>query len=137
VTAKKTRVQKERDPAQAGLPRIGPSVVSILAAASCSRTRRSRSAPQAGAASAPHQTRPTNCTPIGKPDGVAELRLILGSYFPTIEGISAVIAHSQIGVAQPYRAVSSLPAGFDYADIAVLDWIAAEGRFLGRGLLPI
>jgi len=33
------------------------------------------------------------------------------------------------------RGLSSLPAGFDYADIAVLDWIAAEGRLLGRGLL--
>jgi hypothetical protein len=48
-----------------------------------------------------------------------------------------VIAHSQIVVAQPYRAVSRLPAGFDYADIAVLNWIAAEGRLLGRGLLPM
>jgi hypothetical protein len=48
-----------------------------------------------------------------------------------------MIAHSQIVVAQPYRAVSSLPAGYDYADIAVLDWIAAEGRHQGRGLLPI
>jgi hypothetical protein len=26
------------------------------------------------------------------------------------------------------RAVLSLPAGFDYADVAVLDWIAADGR---------
>ena len=26
------------------------------------------------------------------------------------------------------RGLSSLPAGFDYADIAVLDWMAAEGR---------
>jgi hypothetical protein len=34
------------------------------------------------------------------------------------------------------RGLSSLPAGFDCGDIAVLDWIAAEGRFLGRGLLP-
>jgi hypothetical protein len=56
---------------------------------------------------------------------------------PTIETISAVIAHSRIVVAQPYRAVPSLPAGFDYADIAALDWIAAEGRRLGRGLLPM
>ena len=38
-------------------------------------------------------------------------------------------------VAQPYRAVSSLLAGFDYPDIAVLDWIAAERRRLGSGLL--
>jgi hypothetical protein len=33
--------------------------------------------------------------------------------------------------------MSSLPAGFDCVDVAVLDWIAAEGRRLGRGLLPI
>jgi hypothetical protein len=38
---------------------------------------------------------------------------------------------------QERRGLSSLPAGFDYADIAVLDWIAAEGRHQGRGLLPI
>jgi hypothetical protein len=55
---------------------------------------------------------------------------------PTNHG-TAVIAHSQIVVARAYRAESSLPAGFDYADIAVLDWIAAEGRRLGRGLQPI
>jgi hypothetical protein len=30
-----------------------------------------------------------------------------------------------------------LPAGFDDVDLAVLDWIAAEGRRLGRGLLPM
>jgi hypothetical protein len=33
--------------------------------------------------------------------------------------------------------LSCLPAGFDYADIAVLDWITAEGRPLGRGLPPM
>jgi hypothetical protein len=48
-----------------------------------------------------------------------------------------VIAHSQIVVAQPYRAVSNLPAGFDYADIAVLDWIAAEGRRQRHCHMPI
>jgi hypothetical protein len=64
------------------------------------------------------------------------LRLILGSC-QTIEKISAVIARSQIVVAQPCRAVPSLPTGFDYVDIAVLNWIAAEGRLLGRGLLPM
>jgi hypothetical protein len=56
---------------------------------------------------------------------------------PTIESISAVIAHSQIVVAQPCRAVPSLPTGFDYVDIAVLDWIAVDGRRQGRGLLLI
>jgi hypothetical protein len=49
----------------------------------------------------------------------------------------AVIARSQIVAAQPCRAAPSLPAGFSYADIGVLDWIAAERRRLGRGLLPM
>jgi len=40
-------------------------------------------------------------------------------------------------MAQPRRPVPRLPAGFDDVDIAVLDWIAAEGRRLGRSLLPI
>jgi hypothetical protein len=48
-----------------------------------------------------------------------------------------VIAHSQIVVAQPQRPMPSLPAGFDDSDIAVLDWIAAAGRRLGRGLLQM
>ena len=61
-------------------------------------------------------------------DGVAELRSVPGSYCPAIASISAVIARSQILVAQPCRAVPTLPAGFNYTDIAVLDWIAAEGR---------
>ncbi|HWX34860.1 MAG TPA: hypothetical protein VNZ53_46470 [Steroidobacteraceae bacterium] len=55
------------------------------------------------------------------------MRLIPGSC-QTIEKISAVIARSQIVVAQPCRAVPSLPTGFDYVDIAVLDWIAVDGR---------
>jgi hypothetical protein len=58
-------------------------------------------------------------------------------FAPTIEMISAVIAHSQIVVAQPRRPVTSLPAGYDYADVAVLDWIALEGGRLGHDLLPI
>jgi hypothetical protein len=52
--------------------------------------------------------------------------------YSTIEALAAVIAHSQIVVAQPQRPMPSLPAGFDDSDIAVLDWIAAEGRRLGR-----
>jgi hypothetical protein len=51
--------------------------------------------------------------------------------------ISAVIAHSQIAVAQPRRPVTSLPAGYDCADVAVLDWIALEGGRLGHSLPPI
>ena len=45
--------------------------------------------------------------------------------YSTIEALAAVIAHSQIVVAQPQRPMPSLPAGFDDSDIAVLDWIAA------------
>jgi hypothetical protein len=58
-------------------------------------------------------------------------------HYPTVETLAAVIAHSQIIMAQPRRPVPRLPAGFDDVDIAVLDWIAAEGRRLGRSLLPI
>ena len=48
---------------------------------------------------------------------------------PMIETLAAVIAHSQ--VAQPHS--PTLPAGFEDLDIAVLDWMAVEGRRLGRG----
>jgi hypothetical protein len=60
-----------------------------------------------------------------------------GNSSPTIEMISAVIAHSQIVIAQPRRPAATLPAGYDYADIAVLDWIALEGGRLGQSLPPI
>ena len=46
---------------------------------------------------------------------------------------AAVIAHSQIVLAQPHSPMPALPAGFEDLDIAVLDWIAVEGRRLGRG----
>ena len=59
------------------------------------------------------------------------------SDYPTIQTLTAVIAHSQIVVAEPHRPMPSLPGGFDDVDIAVLDWIAAEGRRLGRKLLRI
>jgi hypothetical protein len=39
--------------------------------------------------------------------------------------LAVVIAHSQVFVAEP---VWRLPTGFDDIDIAILDWIAAEGR---------
>jgi hypothetical protein len=42
------------------------------------------------------------------------------------------IAHSQIVVAAPAAVSHRLPAGFDDVDIAILDWIAAEGRRVGR-----
>jgi len=52
--------------------------------------------------------------------------------------LAAVIARSQIVVAAqaaPAVPARSFPAGFDDVDIAVLDWIAAEGRRLGRGFV--
>jgi hypothetical protein len=51
----------------------------------------------------------------------------------TLETLAAVIAHSQIVVARVPRP-TCLPAGLDAADVAVLDWIVAEGRRLGRGI---
>ncbi len=56
--------------------------------------------------------------------------------YPDIETLAAVIARSQIVVADrmpPRR----LPAGFDEVDVAMLDWIAAERRRAGRSLLPM
>jgi len=48
-----------------------------------------------------------------------------------LETLAAVIARSQIMVATPC-APRHLPAGFDEVDVAILDWIAAEGRRSGR-----
>jgi hypothetical protein len=45
--------------------------------------------------------------------------------FADVETLTAVIAHSQIIVAEPAR---RFLAGFDEVDIAILDWIVAEGR---------
>ena len=44
---------------------------------------------------------------------------------PDLDTLAVVIAHSEIVLAGPVR---RLPAGFDDIDIAILDWIAAEGR---------
>ena len=40
-----------------------------------------------------------------------------------------MIAHSQIVVAEPAR---RFLAGLDEVDLAILDWIIAEGRLAGR-----
>lgn len=49
-----------------------------------------------------------------------------------LRAILAIIGRSPIAIACPAPAVD-LPAGFTEIDIAVLDWIAAEGRRIGRG----
>jgi len=48
-----------------------------------------------------------------------------------LAGLAAVIAQSQIIVAKPVTG-SRFPAGFGAVDIAILEWIAAEGRRAGR-----
>jgi hypothetical protein len=55
----------------------------------------------------------------------------------TVEVLAAMIAHSQIVLTQPAEPTPPLPAGFDEIDIAVLEWIAAEGRRLGRSPLQM
>jgi hypothetical protein len=55
----------------------------------------------------------------------------------TLAAVLALVAHSQIVVAElkAERVLKSrfLPVGFDDVDIAILEWIVAEGRRLGRG----
>ena len=46
-----------------------------------------------------------------------------------VETLAAVIAHSQIVVAEPAR---RFLAGFDEVDLAILDWIIVQGRLAGR-----
>ena len=60
-----------------------------------------------------------------------------GSYVGTladVETLAAVIAHSQIVVTAPAR---RFLAGLDEVDLAILDWIIAEGRLAGRRYLPM
>jgi hypothetical protein len=48
----------------------------------------------------------------------------------------AVISHSQIVVAEEaMESTRSLPGGFDDVDVAILDWIAAEGRRARQGFV--
>ena len=52
-----------------------------------------------------------------------------------LETLVAIIAHSQIVVVQPAKPASRLPAGYDEADISILDWIAAQGQRVGRSFV--
>ncbi len=56
--------------------------------------------------------------------------------YSDLETLAAVIARSQIVVAElmPRR---RLPAGFDQVDVAILDWIAAEGRRAARSFIRL
>jgi|HubBroStandDraft_6_1064221.scaffolds.fasta_scaffold824484_2 hypothetical protein len=57
-------------------------------------------------------------------------------YDADLETLATVIARSQIVVADPALR-PRLPLGFDEVDVAILDWIAAEGRRAGRRYLPV
>jgi len=62
----------------------------------------------------------------------------IGAEFPDLGTLLAVIAHSQIVVLEadrePLWRHRPFPAGFDDVDVAVLEWIAAEGRRVGRAV---
>ncbi|HML08812.1 MAG TPA: hypothetical protein VK430_11895 [Xanthobacteraceae bacterium] len=55
--------------------------------------------------------------------------------YPSLQTLAAVIARSQIVVAEPAKPGPCFPAGFDDVDLAILDWIAAEARRLRRRLV--
>jgi hypothetical protein len=54
--------------------------------------------------------------------------------YADLETLAAAIARSPIVVASP-RKRRWLPAGFDETDIAILEWIAAEGRRAGGNFI--
>ena len=60
-----------------------------------------------------------------------------GANYPDIETLKAVIARSQIVVPELGKPSPCFPAGFDDLDIAVLDWIATEGRRAGYRLVQM
>jgi hypothetical protein len=59
------------------------------------------------------------------------MQLLMDQDRPTLATLVAVIAHSPIVVARAAR----LPDGFEAVDVAILDWIAAEGRRIGHGFV--
>ena len=59
------------------------------------------------------------------------MQLLIDEDDTTLAMLVAAIAHSPIIVAAPAQ---RLPDGFDDVDVAILDWIVAEGRRRGRRL---
>jgi hypothetical protein len=56
---------------------------------------------------------------------------------PEVATLAAVIARSPIVVAQAAARrylPQNLPEGFEEVDVAILDWIIAETRLIGRAL---
>jgi hypothetical protein len=59
----------------------------------------------------------------------ATMKVLIGRERSLLEAILALIGRSPIAVT---RAAAQLPAGFTRTDVAVLEWIAAEARYIGR-----
>jgi len=60
------------------------------------------------------------------------MRCLTDQDWPTFRQLVALIRCSPIALPKP---VSGLPENFDHVDIAILDWIAAEGRRIGRDVV--
>jgi hypothetical protein len=60
----------------------------------------------------------------------ARMKDAMGRDRISIKTFAAVIGRSPIVMVRP---TARLPAGFDDVDVAILDWIAAECRRIGRG----
>ena len=59
---------------------------------------------------------------------------MLVTYYPDIATLAAMIAQSQIVAPEPPRYLEYFPVGYEEIDLAILDWIAAEGRRVAPGL---
>lgn len=55
----------------------------------------------------------------------------IDEHYTDIETLAAAIARSPIVVVEPAVRRRRMPAGFDETDVAILDWIATEGRRAG------
>jgi hypothetical protein len=61
------------------------------------------------------------------------MKLSMAQDLVTLNTLADVIAHSQIVFESSAGRVAALPPGFDATDVAILDWIIAEGRRVARG----
>jgi hypothetical protein len=57
------------------------------------------------------------------------MKFLMGHDRSLLETILALVGRSSIALARP---LANLPPGFTEVDVAVLNWIAAEGRRIGR-----
>jgi hypothetical protein len=62
------------------------------------------------------------------------MQILVRGEHSLLQAVLAMIRRSPITFA---RSAADLPPGFTETDVAVLDWIAAEGRRIGRGYTPL